>query len=286
MLAPVLARVFSLGFLLELAAIAGTGLIAYWVAPRLVRFLTLHISPRRQMAIVASIAAIAASVAVPALWLLFLWLAVEAATAGGLETGFASSGVALLAAWVVIRLLSHVVRSPLWSRIIFVGAWSIAALQIFGLLGRIEASLSNVGINYGEVRISALNVVRALIVLVVLLWLSGRLRGFLEQRILLTQSSRIARHSGFGCAAGAWHQPHRHYGLWWRSGSRHRIGPSKNRGESGERRFDTRERFDPAGRRYRRQGQGGRRCFWPGHVHQRELPFAADARRQGTSHPQ
>src|SRR6266700_3450514 len=164
LLAPILAHVFSLGFLLELAAIAASGLIAYWVAPRLVRFFKLHISPMRQMPMVASVAAMATSVAVPALWLLFLWLAVEAATAGGLEMGFASSGVALLAAWVVIRLLSHVVRSPLWSRIIFVGAWSIAALQIFGLLGRIEASLSNVGINYGDVRISALNVVRALIV--------------------------------------------------------------------------------------------------------------------------
>src|SRR6266700_2292879 len=189
LLAPILAHVFSLGFLLELAAIAASGLIAYWVAPRLVRFFKLHISPMRQMPIVASMAAIVASVAVPALWLLFLWLAVEAAaTAGGLEMGFASSGVALLAAWVVIRLLSHVVRSPLWSRIIFVGAWSIAALQIFGLLGRIEASLSNVGINYGDVRISALNVVRALIVLAVLLWLSGRLRGFLEWRIQLAES--------------------------------------------------------------------------------------------------
>ena len=188
LLAPILAHVFSLGFLLELAAIAASGLIAYWVAPRLVRFFKLHISPMRQMPMLASMAAIVASVAVPALWLLFLWLAVEAATAGGLEMGFASSGVALLAAWVVIRLLSHVVRSPLWSRIIFVGAWSIAALQIFGLLGRIEASLSNVGINYGDVRISALNVVRALIVLAVLLWLSGRLRGFLEWRIQLAES--------------------------------------------------------------------------------------------------
>src|SRR5258708_2481524 len=188
LLAPILARVFSLGFLLELAAIAASGLIAYWVAPRLVRFFKLHILPMRQMAIVASMAAIAASVAVPALWLLFLWLAVEAATAGGLETGFASSGVALLAAWVVIRLLSHVVRSPLWSRIIFVGAWSIASLQIFSLLGLFVASLSNMVIIYDIIRISALNVVRALIVLAVLLWLSGRLRGFLEWRIQLAES--------------------------------------------------------------------------------------------------
>ena len=83
LLAPLLARIFSVGFLLELTAIAATGLIAYWVAPRLVRFFKLHLSPMPQRPLVASMVAIAASVAVPALWLLFLWLAVESATAAG-----------------------------------------------------------------------------------------------------------------------------------------------------------------------------------------------------------
>ena len=187
-LAPILAHVFSVGFLLELTAIAGTGLIAYWVAPRLVHVFKLHISPAPRRPVVASAVAVAASVAIPALWLLFLWLSVESAAAAGLEMGFASSAVALLVAWIVIRLLSDVVRSPLWSRIIFFSAWSIAALQILGLLDRIEASLANIGITYGDVRISALNVVRALIVLAALLWLTGRLRGFLERRILLAKN--------------------------------------------------------------------------------------------------
>jgi len=188
LLAPIFARVFSLGFLLELAAIAAAGLIAYWVAPRLSRVFKLHISPMQQMPIVASMVAIASSVAVPALWLLFLWLAVEAATVFGRDMSLAASGEALLVAWIVIRLLSHAVRNSFWSRIIFVGAWSIAALEIFGLLDRLEASLANIGITYGDVRISALNVLRALIVLAVLLWLAGRLRGLLERRILLAES--------------------------------------------------------------------------------------------------
>jgi hypothetical protein len=43
LLAPILDRIFSAGFLLELAAIIAAGLIAYWLAPRLVRFFKQHV---------------------------------------------------------------------------------------------------------------------------------------------------------------------------------------------------------------------------------------------------
>jgi small-conductance mechanosensitive channel len=188
LLAPVLDRIVSADFLLELGAIIAAGLIAGWLAPRLVRSFKKHIPRVPPSPAVDRAVAIAASVAVPSLWLLVLWLAVESARATGREMKFADSAVALLVAWIVIRLLSHVVRSVFWSRIIFVAAWSIAALEIFGLLDRIEASLAKIGITYGEVRISALNMVRAVIVLAVLLWLAGRLRAFLERRILLAES--------------------------------------------------------------------------------------------------
>ena len=113
LLTPILARFLSLGFLLELTAITAAGLITYWVAPRLVRFFMQHIFrewPPRSAA--PRVLAVAASIAVPTLWLLFLWLAVESATAIGLEMSFAASGEALLVAWIVIRLLSNVVRNP------------------------------------------------------------------------------------------------------------------------------------------------------------------------------
>jgi len=188
LLAPLLDRIFSVGFLLELAAILAAGLVAHGVAPGLVRFFKRHISQMPVWLAADRIVATGASVAAPILWLLLLWLAVESGRAGGFDTSFAASAEALLVAWIVIRLLSNVVRNAFWSRIILVTAWSIAALEIFGLLDRIEGSLANIGISYGDVRISALNIVRALIVLVALLWLSGQLRGFLERRILLAEN--------------------------------------------------------------------------------------------------
>jgi small-conductance mechanosensitive channel len=177
------ARASSPAFLLELLALAGTAILASWIAPRLMRFIRQQISAARPRPVVSGVIEVVASVAMPILWLLFLRLAVEAGRAAGLEMSLAGSATALLVAWIGIRLLSHVVRSPAWSRIIFVTAWSLAALEILGLLDRIEMSLADIGFTYGAARISALNVVRALIVLAVLLWLAALLRSFLERRI-------------------------------------------------------------------------------------------------------
>jgi small-conductance mechanosensitive channel len=177
------ARAASPAFLLELLALAGTAILASWIAPRLMRFIRQQVTAARPRPVVSGVIEVVASVAMPILWLLFLRLAVEAGRAAGLEMSLAGSATALLVAWIGIRLLSHVVRSPAWSRIIFVTAWSLAALEILGLLDRIEMSLADIGFTYGAARISALNVVRALIVLAVLLWLAALLRSFLERRI-------------------------------------------------------------------------------------------------------
>jgi small-conductance mechanosensitive channel len=64
----------------------------------------------------------------------------------------------------------------------------VAALDILGLLGLIETALNRIGFPYGTTRISGLNVVRALIVLAFMLWLSALARRFLERRISQTQT--------------------------------------------------------------------------------------------------
>jgi small-conductance mechanosensitive channel len=182
----VVARVNSPEVLIEVVILLGTGLAARLLAPPLMRLLRGGSPPTRPL--LHGIVEIATSIAVPSLWLLFLRIATASGRAAGLDMSFAGSAAALLVAWIVIRLVSHVVRSPALSRIIFVTAWSVAALEILGLLDRIEAELADIGFTYGDTRISALNVVRALIVLAILLWLTTLLRGFLERRITHTQS--------------------------------------------------------------------------------------------------
>ena len=76
----------------------------------------------------------------------------------------------------------------LWSRVIFVSVFSLAALDILGVLGRVQMELSRLGFVYGEIRITALNFVQAVIVLAILLWLLTLVRSFLERRILRAEA--------------------------------------------------------------------------------------------------
>jgi small-conductance mechanosensitive channel len=175
-------------FMLQLAILAGTALAALVLAPfalALIKRLLVSLLSRDW---VVGICHVLDSVLIPGVWLLLLWVITESGRASALSVGVIEAWMSLLTAWVVIRLLSHVVRHRLWSKVIFFAVFTIAALDILGILARIEASLAGMSMAYGAIRISALNVVRALIFLAVLLWLTAILRGFLERRIVRTQS--------------------------------------------------------------------------------------------------
>src|SRR5262249_1202586 len=71
---------------------------------------------------------------------------------------------------------------------IFFAAWTLAALDILGVLGDIEQTLDRLGFAYGNARISALNILRAAIVLSVLLWFATLVERFFERRVILPHS--------------------------------------------------------------------------------------------------
>ena len=183
-----LPRLLSVGFLIQVASIAGAALLALWLAPRAVAlFRRLFVTPTAWPWLQA-LANVLASISVPGLWLILLGVFSEAGRSAGFNMTLARDGVSLLNAWVVIRLLAHVVRHPLWSSVIFFTAWTFAALDILGVLGQIESSLDSMAFMYGTVRISALNFVRALMVMGVLLWIAALVRGFVEKRIFHASS--------------------------------------------------------------------------------------------------
>ena len=183
-----LQRVQSTDFAIQIAVIAGAALLSAWIAPRIIGLLRRLPGAAHEHGWFAGLIAVVASVSVSGLWLIFLLAASVIASGAEVDAGLIDDGVSLLLAWVVIRLGSHVIRHPFWSNVVFYGAWSIAALDILGQLGRIETGLDGLGFQYGAVRISALNVVRALILFAFLLWLTALLRSFLERRIVHTEN--------------------------------------------------------------------------------------------------
>lgn len=95
------------------------------------------------------------------------------------------TGVAmnLMGAWVLIRTFTNVFKDPFWEQTVAVFAWSIAALNIFGLLKPLVAFLDRIGFSIGEVHLTVLLVIKAIALVIVLLWAASLLSSFLQRRI-------------------------------------------------------------------------------------------------------
>ena len=119
----------------------------------------------------------------PIAWLALLWLSVLMALQAELAHPVITIVVNLLTAWVAIRLSASLVRDPVWSRFLTLVVWTIAALNILGLLDPAMAMLDKAAVTLGGLRISALTLVKAMLSLAVLLWLATAASRLLERRI-------------------------------------------------------------------------------------------------------
>jgi small-conductance mechanosensitive channel len=133
----------------------------------------------------------------PIVFLLIVWLLIGVMGQITLPAHSYLLGVAasLLTAWVIIRFGSAFIRNPFVARSLALAAWTIAALNITGLLGPAIQVLDSLAFSLGELRISLLTVVKGLLTLGLLLWGALALSRFLEGRISrasdLTPSVRV-----------------------------------------------------------------------------------------------
>ena len=119
----------------------------------------------------------------PVLWLVLQWLAEIIAAGAGWSNHLITITRSLLTAWIAIRLTSSLVRDPVLSRLVAVFAWSIAALNIVGLLDPTIQILDDLSFSLGTLRLSMLIVIKGLLSLTVLLWLATVSARLLERRI-------------------------------------------------------------------------------------------------------
>ena len=132
---------------------------------------------------VTQIARTAATLALPIVWLVLQWLSVLVADAAAWPNDLIQITVSLLTAWVVIRFVSQFVRDPTWSKIAAIVAWSLAALNIVGLLDDTGDLLDGLVISLGDTRISALTVIKGVLALALLLWVASVISRVMERRI-------------------------------------------------------------------------------------------------------
>ncbi len=175
--------VFVLSTLGQVLTIAAAFLIARFAARPFQDWLEKQGKKRKLEGGLKQISRTAATLSLPIVWLVLQWISVLIANGAGWPYHLVQITVSLLTAWVIIRLASQLVRDPGWSKLIAVTAWTIAAINIVGLLDETVVLLDSVALNLGDLRVSALTVIKGVLALAILLWLASVLSRLMERRI-------------------------------------------------------------------------------------------------------
>ena len=89
----------------------------------------------------------------------------------------------LALAWLVIRLVTSVIRNAFIVRLVSLSAWLVAALSILGQLEPAIEALDSVSIVLGGLRLTPLLLIKLGALLIVALWLTNIASNFAESRI-------------------------------------------------------------------------------------------------------
>src|ERR1700682_3647250 len=86
-------------------------------------------------------------------------------------------------AWLIIRLITSVIRNTFIVRLVSLSAWLVAALSILGLLGPTIEALDSVSVVLCGLRLTPLLLIKLGVLLAVALWLTNIASNFVESRI-------------------------------------------------------------------------------------------------------
>ncbi|WP_371737076.1 mechanosensitive ion channel family protein [Bradyrhizobium sediminis] len=86
-------------------------------------------------------------------------------------------------AWLIIRLITSVIRNAFIVRVVSLSAWTIAALSILGQLQPAVEALDSISIVLGDLRLTPLLLIKLGALLILALWLTNIASNFVESRI-------------------------------------------------------------------------------------------------------
>ncbi len=86
-------------------------------------------------------------------------------------------------AWLIIRLITSVIRNEFIVRLVSLSAWLVAALSILGELDPTIEALDSVSVVLGDLRLTPLLLIKLGVLLAVALWLTNIASNFVESRI-------------------------------------------------------------------------------------------------------
>jgi small-conductance mechanosensitive channel len=113
----------------------------------------------------------------------------------GIETNLIQSLMKVIFAWIMIRIAVQFIANSAVRNFFATVIWGIAALSIFGLLGQTTMVLESWAFEIGDFRLSALAVIKSILMIFALLYFAIFMSSFAERRIFkiksLTRSSQV-----------------------------------------------------------------------------------------------
>ncbi len=86
-------------------------------------------------------------------------------------------------AWLLVSVFSRIIHSRQLSRWVAILAWILVALNLTGYLEPTTRALDSIAFNLGEVRLSALVLIKSIALLVGLTWLANNTGNYVETRV-------------------------------------------------------------------------------------------------------
>ncbi len=123
------------------------------------------------------------AVSLPIVWVIAQLIGASILVTLGYDVYLVRLVSSLLRAYIAIRIVTIFIPSAYWSSVFAWTAWSIAALNAFGLLDPLIEALRGAGLQFGEVYINAWTVVKGLIVTGALFWVAFILADMISKRL-------------------------------------------------------------------------------------------------------
>lgn len=176
-------HVLVISTLVQLGVIALAGLVASTVAKRFGRYIQRLIEKHHLTGGFRTIAETITIFPLPVVWLALLWLTSIAAAYTPWPYELIEIAASLLSLWILIRMITSLVRHPILSKALAFTVFAILALNLVDLLDPTIALLDAAAFKIGDMRFSALTVIKGVLALFLLLWAAIEFSSMLERRI-------------------------------------------------------------------------------------------------------
>ncbi len=182
-------NILQVSVLIELGLVGLAFMAAGFAGPWFKKRVARHIVPRAPKGIARRAAVALGHLTGPLVFFLMLNVISIGVEMAEQSRYWISAAVSLTFAWVMIRIVTLVIRSKFWSQVAFYVVWPVTALDIFGVLDDIivylEAAAIPLGVDAAGMarNLSALDVLRGFLAFALFFWVAHLASKFLAKRI-------------------------------------------------------------------------------------------------------